>query len=137
MIPLVQILRDHLNSESTEPFQTDWKELLALSKNHEVTAVVYSQCKDFIPQEILPEYERAYSIGTWGLAPLIEKRKNPWITFITIQISNHSHSFLQIEQSGSIPWTVLTTCRKSRQRIFETQVSFGYLRDDQMHLKKG
>lgn len=61
MTAITHILRDHLNNEPTSPFQTDWEELLAISKAHEVTAIVYSQCKDFIPKHILPEYERSYS----------------------------------------------------------------------------
>ena len=59
--PLIAILRDHLDQTPTSPFNTDWGELLALSKKHEVTAIVYAQCKSFIPQAYIEEYRRAWS----------------------------------------------------------------------------
>ena len=58
---LISLLHDHLNCISTRTIQTNWSELLALSKNHEVVSIVYSQCKSFIPQEYKDEFESAYS----------------------------------------------------------------------------
>ena len=58
---ILQILKDHIHQQATAPFTTDWPALLALSKKHEVTAFVYSQCKGFIPFQYLSELERYYS----------------------------------------------------------------------------
>lgn len=58
---LLQILSDHLNSRQTKPFDTDWADLLSLSKKHEVAAIVYYQCNRFIPKPYLSEFISAYS----------------------------------------------------------------------------
>lgn len=47
---LITILRDHINGVSTLIFETDWSELFFDSKKHEVVAIVFSQCKSFMPQ---------------------------------------------------------------------------------------
>ena len=59
--PLITILRDHIIGVSTLTFDTDWSKLLALSKNNEVVAIVFSQCKCFIPQEYKVAFESAFS----------------------------------------------------------------------------
>ena len=58
---LIKVLRDYFNREPTEVFNTDWSKMFLLSKNHEVAAIVYVQCKSFIPIESVGEFERAYS----------------------------------------------------------------------------
>ena len=58
----IQILRDHLHGRKTEPkADVDWEEMLALAQAHEVGGIVYFQCKDAIPHQILSEFEKEYS----------------------------------------------------------------------------
>lgn len=59
--PILQILDDHMHSRETSSFDTNWDDILSLSRMHEVVAIVYSQCKSFIPQPYLREFEKAYS----------------------------------------------------------------------------
>lgn len=58
---ILKILHDHICSAQTAPFDTDWEELLSLSKKQEVTAIVYIQCKSFIPKPFLHDFGRAFS----------------------------------------------------------------------------
>ena len=60
MDPIIIVLHDYLNCASTSQFETDWSFLLNLSKKHEVTSVVYTQCKDFIPDKLRSAFERIY-----------------------------------------------------------------------------
>lgn len=56
---LIGIIRDHLLQRKTENrTDYDWDELFALSKRHEVTGIVYYQCKGFIPEKWHDEFER-------------------------------------------------------------------------------
>lgn len=66
--PLINILRDHLKTEKTAPFDTDWAALFNLANKHEVAAIVYSQCNNFIPQECIEEFERTYSAAVFYYA---------------------------------------------------------------------
>ena len=61
MTHLLQILKDHIHSTSTTPFTADWSALITLSKKHEVASIVYSQCKDFIPEPYRTELFTLYS----------------------------------------------------------------------------
>ncbi len=65
---LIRILSNHLNKEITAPFDTDWAALLKLAKQHQVAAIVYSQCKNFIPQRFKAEYEQEYSAALFYYA---------------------------------------------------------------------
>ena len=47
----IRILADHLHSRPTEPQHIDWQELYSLSRKHELTGIVYMQCKAFIPEK--------------------------------------------------------------------------------------
>ena len=61
MTHLLQILKDHIHSVPTAPFTADWAALIALSKKHEIASIVYSQCKDFIPEPSRTELFTLYS----------------------------------------------------------------------------
>ena len=58
---VIKIVYDFLIGKCTKEFDTDWLELFELSKKHEVTAIVYSQCKSFISEECLSSFEKSYS----------------------------------------------------------------------------
>lgn len=57
---LLRILRDHIHSRQTAPFDTNWDSLLTLARNHEVIGIVYSQCKGFIPEPYLGVLQQSY-----------------------------------------------------------------------------
>jgi len=61
MTHLLQILKDHIHSVPTAPFTADWSALIAQSKQHEVAAIVYYQCKDFIPEPYLTKLNNLYN----------------------------------------------------------------------------
>ena len=65
---LIPLLCDYLYESKTSVFNTDWSKLLALSKNNEVVAIVFSQCKCFIPQEYKAAFESAYSATLYYFA---------------------------------------------------------------------
>ena len=59
---MISILRDHLlNQKTKNRADFDWNELLRLSKVHEVTGIIYFQCKEFIPQNLWSDFESAYA----------------------------------------------------------------------------
>lgn len=58
---LTKIIQDHIRSKPTAPFDADWDALIALAKQHEVTAILYAQCKDFIPEPYLDDLQRYFS----------------------------------------------------------------------------
>ena len=60
--PLITILSDYLNESTSSYSSVDWVEMYHLAKKHEVSAIVFSQCKESIPWEIFKDYERSYSV---------------------------------------------------------------------------
>lgn len=57
----IQVLSDHLNGESTVLKQEiNWKELLHISQKHQLQAIIYYQCRDYINPNIKPLFEKAY-----------------------------------------------------------------------------
>ena len=58
---LINIMHDYINVKRTNSVDLNWFELYELSKRHEVAAIIYSQCKCFIPQEYIGMFESAYS----------------------------------------------------------------------------
>ena len=61
MIPLISIIKDHIHSFQTAPFTADWVSLISAAKRHEVSAILYAQCKDFIPEPFLADLKRYHS----------------------------------------------------------------------------
>lgn len=61
MIPLISIIKDHIHSFQTAPFTADWASLINAAKRHEVSAILYAQCKDFIPEPFLADLKRYHS----------------------------------------------------------------------------
>ena len=58
---LTQVLQDHIHSKPTAQFTADWDSFITLAKQHEVTAILYAQCKDFVPEPYLTDLQRYYS----------------------------------------------------------------------------
>lgn len=59
---IISILRDHLlNRKTKNTADFDWNELIRLSKIHEVTGIIYFQCKEFIPAYLRTDFENAYA----------------------------------------------------------------------------
>ena len=59
---LIKVLRDYINQSTSFPGAgIDWDRLYSLSKNHEVTGIVYHQCKTSIPVEYEKIYEKNYA----------------------------------------------------------------------------
>lgn len=53
-------LSDHLNGKTTEPvYDLDWNKIFKLSINHQVTGIISAQCKNLIPDEVKPLFQRA------------------------------------------------------------------------------
>lgn len=60
----IQILRDHiLGFETGMTEALDWEKMLALAQSHQVTGIVYAQCKEIIPDGVLPVFFQAYSVA--------------------------------------------------------------------------
>ena len=58
----IGILRNHLLNQKTDNrADFDWNELLRLSRLHEVAGIVCFQCKEFIPENLRPDFEKAYA----------------------------------------------------------------------------
>lgn len=59
----IKILLDHLNNRTTErPAEDpDWDSLHRLARNHQVTGIVYVQCRHFMPAEYKELFESGYS----------------------------------------------------------------------------
>lgn len=68
-IYLIQIMRNHLSGVKTEPIShVDWAYIFSLSQSHEVSGIVYCQCKDYIPTEFLALFERKYGTALYYYA---------------------------------------------------------------------
>ena len=58
----IELLSDHLNKRKTVvPKEVNWHELIATAKKHEMSALLYFQCKDFIPGQYRMLLEQAYA----------------------------------------------------------------------------
>lgn len=57
---LLKVLSDFLNNKESLPENVDWQVLLNIAESQQVTGIIFSQCKSFIPQEILEDYKHAY-----------------------------------------------------------------------------
>ncbi len=63
---LLQILSDYISLNETRQISgIDWHGLYTLSKNHEVTGIIYYQCKRYIPEECSYKYERSYAASLY------------------------------------------------------------------------
>ena len=87
---LIPILCDYLNGSITSSFNSDWLELFFLSKNHEVSAIVFSQCKDFIPQEHIGLFERSYGSTLYYYA-----NRQRLMSRIETELSNIEHFMIK------------------------------------------
>ena len=57
----LQILADHLNRRQTAPREDiDWATVMTYAQNHQVSGIVYYQCKRFLPDEVKKRLEKKY-----------------------------------------------------------------------------
>ena len=57
----LQIIKDHLHDMPTdEQYGIDWNSLYEISQSHQMTAIVYFQCKKFIPADYLQLFRSSY-----------------------------------------------------------------------------
>lgn len=57
----VLILSDHLAKRKTSNLEgIDWHVIEHLARAHQVTGIVYYQCRDYIPREMLPSFEEGF-----------------------------------------------------------------------------
>ena len=65
----IKMLADHLAGRSTQPQDNlDWDILSRLAYMHQVSAIAYMQCKNFIPVSQKKSYEAAYSTALFYYA---------------------------------------------------------------------
>ena len=58
---LIQLLSDHIRGIKSVPRQDlDWDIMTYLAKSHDVIAIVYYQCHDWIPDEKVSLFQNAY-----------------------------------------------------------------------------
>lgn len=56
----IELLSDHLNRRQTVvPEDVNWGELVATAKKHEMAALLFFQCKDFVPDQYRSSLEQA------------------------------------------------------------------------------
>ena len=63
---LLHILRDNLQGKKTDSVSADgvnWSELSRLAHSHQLSQIVYYQCKDFMPSEIKKAFRQEYLIA--------------------------------------------------------------------------
>lgn len=60
----LSIINDYIQGSKTEVYETiDWQTILNYSQSHQLTAIVYHQCKSFIPQSVFETF-KACSFST-------------------------------------------------------------------------
>lgn len=58
----LRILSNHLSGHKSEPVNgVIWESVRELSRIHQVEGIVYYQCRDFMPVEVLAKYEHAFN----------------------------------------------------------------------------
>lgn len=58
---LIQVIADFLNERKTRPQNhVDWKSVILLAEKHQVSGIVYYQCKEFMAEDIRPALEKKY-----------------------------------------------------------------------------
>ena len=58
----IRVLSDHLNGRQTEAHEDlDWAALRTLADIHQVSGIVYHQCKAFIPKEMTAHFEEKHA----------------------------------------------------------------------------
>lgn len=89
----ISILRDHLLNQKTENrADFDWNELLRLSKVHEVTGIIYFQCKEFIPKNLWSDFESAYAAAMFYYSNRVKAMR-----FIADLLSEHHIPFFSVK----------------------------------------
>jgi len=60
----LSIIKDYIHGSKTEVYETvDWQATFDYSQSHQLTAIVYHQCKSIIPQNIFEAF-KSYSLST-------------------------------------------------------------------------
>lgn len=60
---ILTVLRNHLSGEKTlSPDNIDWNIVYEISNSHQITAIVFYQCKEFIPRELIAKFNNDYSL---------------------------------------------------------------------------
>ena len=59
---LIRVLSDHVNERASVPatMDLDWKMIAELSKMHQISGIIYAQCKDFIPSDVIGFFHNSY-----------------------------------------------------------------------------
>ena len=64
---LLRILADHLNGRKTEASPTlDWESLAVIAKQHEVSGMVYQQCRSFLPEKAQQALREQYYVSLFS-----------------------------------------------------------------------
>ena len=72
----IDILSDHLNRRQTVvPENTDWDELIATAKKHEMAALLYFQCRNAIPDRYRSSLEQANNAALFYYANRIKEEQ--------------------------------------------------------------
>lgn len=65
----INILADHIKEKKTDCFQKmNWEKISKLSRIHQVEGIVYTQCKAFMPENLVDEYSDYYSKTLYSYA---------------------------------------------------------------------
>lgn len=62
---VIRMLSDHLyGMKTSSPDETlDWCSLASIAKSHEISGILYRQCRDFLPKEMKAELERQFGFA--------------------------------------------------------------------------
>ena len=70
---LIRIISDHLAKQATSPQAgVNWRLMLNLANAHNVTGIVYQQCKTFIPNTYLESFKQSF---IWDLVLYANRTK--------------------------------------------------------------
>ena len=89
----INILSDHVHGIKTKSTdEIDWDEVLKLSKSHQVEGIVYHQCKEFMPPDVLRVFDSITSITLYyyanrraALNEVIRKLKEKEISYVVVK----------------------------------------------------
>lgn len=100
----LSMLADHLNKRPTSaPAELDWDAVLRYARSHQVEAILYSQCKAFLPEHCLERLTKCYASSAFFYTNRIAALKNIQACFEKEQIPFYTVKGLDVAQLYPCP----------------------------------
>lgn len=103
----LRILSDFVQrKETTEQSNIDWPQVIAIGEKHELSGIIYRQCKRYLPEQERKRLERAFAAECYFHANQVRQFNS-----VAAELSKHSIRFIPVKGLKIAQYYPEPTCR--------------------------